>query len=156
LTAAFAIIRQCTYRDWSANGFLGQTVPFWGPLPEWVFYSCGWLLGLSLIVLCYLIVRRAALKGQVMPLPALPILATGFLIFVLNKQSTGTLWLYVPAFYHGSQYLVISTAYYLNEKRMESRERVEVDRSRDGMRYYGFLLLAAGFIYVGVPRFLQE
>ncbi len=64
VTAAFAMVRQLTYYEWSVNGFLAQKLPMWGPLPEWVLQSCTVLLALSAVTFAGLIAKKAFTEGQ--------------------------------------------------------------------------------------------
>ena len=159
-TAAFAILRQFTYKEWNPDGFLAQHIPFWGPLPEWVIHTCTAVLIASAVCFIASIVYKAVAEKQMIPLPALLMVATGVLIFVLGKSITGVFFLYAPAFYHGSQYVVLSIAYHLRESgQANSLDRAKFGRlflQSPGLRYQGLLLLVAIAIYIGVPRLLTE
>jgi hypothetical protein len=159
-TAAFAMLRQLTYKEWNPDGFLAQHIPFWGPLPEWMIQSCtAVLIGSAVAFVCCSALKFAK-ERKMVPLPAMLNLLTGVLIFVVGRDATGLLWLYVPAFYHGSQYVVLSIAYYLRE----SGKAKIADRRRFGqlllrspaLRYQGLLLLIAIGIFIGLPRLLGE
>jgi hypothetical protein len=159
-TAAFAILRQLTYKEWSANGFLGQKIPFWGPIPPSLLHMVAIALALIVVAFTLLVLRKAITQKQVIPLPAALLVFTGLLIFVVAKPVTGILWLYVPAFYHGSQYLVLTSAAYFKEKRLpdstNQAQLVSMFLQSEGLRYHAFLILGAVFLYIGVPRLLQE
>jgi hypothetical protein len=85
---------------------------------------------------------------------------TGILIWIFGKDVTGTLWLYVPAFYHGSQYLVVSVAYYLKEKGLpESVPPAKIASmlsQLSALKYFGQLMLFGCFLYIGIPRVLEQ
>ena len=159
-TAIFAILRMLTYKEWNADGFLAQRIPFWGPLPEQFLQTCTAALALSAAAFAICVLKKAVMERQMMPLPALLMIATGVAVFVLGKDLAGTLWLYVPAFYHGSQYVVLSTSYYLRESgRADKVPAAEFSRlfgASAGLRYMGLLLVLALSIYVAVPRLLGE
>jgi hypothetical protein len=160
LTAAFAIIRQLTFYEWSANGFLAQKLPVWGPLPDWVLQSCTGALLLVAATFAVLIAKKAIINGQTLPLPACMTIATGILIFTIGQQPSQIVWIFVPAFFHGSQYLVLSAHYHLKRNvegsNLKSLNLSSLLTQSAGVRYYGFLFISAMFIYVAVPRLLQE
>lgn len=159
-TAAFAIVRQLTFHEWSANGFLALEIPRIPQLPPWVFTCATISLEISVLALVVMVTRKLIVERQLMPLPAMLMLATGVLIFTVGKEASGFLWLYVPALFHGSQYVVIAGAHYLKEHKqadgLPARDLFKLLQQSSGMRYMGFLLLGAIFLYVGLPRLLQE
>jgi hypothetical protein len=134
-TAAFAILRQFTYREWNPDGFLAQRIPFWGPLPEWVIILCATVIMASALLLTMIVLSRAVRDKTWMPLPAVLMLVTGVAIFMVGRETTGLLFLYVPAFYHGSQYVVLSIAYYLKERSEngtpQDRNDMDVPKARN-------------------------
>jgi hypothetical protein len=160
LTAAFAMIRQLTFYEWSANGFLAQKLPVWGPLPEWVLQSCTSALILVAGIFAVMIAKKAITEGQTLPLPACMTIATGILIFTIGQQPSQIVWIFVPAFFHGSQYLVLSAHYHLKRNvegsKLKSLNLTSLLTQSAGVRYYGFLFISAMFIYVALPRLLQE
>jgi hypothetical protein len=159
-TMWFAVLRQCTYREWSGDIFLGQTLPFWGPLPEWIFLLAQAVLVAAGVAVAFMVLVKAIAEKQYLPLPSAMLLLSGVLIFVFGKQATGILWLYVPAFFHGSQYIVVSTSYYLKEQGLP--ENVPTSKiasllgQKRALRYLGFLILAGTFVYIGLPRILEQ
>jgi hypothetical protein len=159
-TAAFAILRQFTYKEWNPDGFLAQHIPFWGPLPESIIHVCNYVLVFSAIGFGLCVLKKLVMERQMIPFPALLMVATGVLIFVLGKDITGVFFLYAPAFYHGSQYVVLSIAYYLKESGLtDTVPRANFGKlllQSPGVRYQGLLLLLAATIYIGVPRLLSE
>jgi len=159
-TLWFAVLRQCTYKDWSGDKFLGQELPFWGPLPEWMVHTAAICILLSSLALVFRIARRFLLEKQIFPLPAALLVVTGALIFVLGSKMTGTLWIYVPAFFHGSQYLVASTAFYLKEKGLpeglSTHQIANALSSETCIRYVGFLVLAGIALFLGIPEMLKQ
>jgi hypothetical protein len=159
-TAAFAILRQLTYKEWNPDGFLAQHIPFWGPLPEWVLQGCTAVLIASAGAFVFCLLSKYFSERRMMPLPAILLLFTGVMIFVLGRDLTGLFFLYVPAFYHGSQYVVLSIAYHLREDgHANSKPRRNFGQlflQSPGVRYQGMLLLIAMAIYIGLPRLLGE
>ncbi len=62
-----------------------------------------------------MIVKRAVQSGQLFPIPAQLTLLTGVTAFVLAPVATGIFWLYVSAFFHGAQYLMVVTTKLVKE-----------------------------------------
>lgn len=159
-TALYATLRQLAFQEWGKDTFLGMEVPFWGPIPAWtVDFAMYVVIGLALS-LTLLFAKRFALKREVFPWPALMLTLTGVAIFMLGKSTTNMLWLFVPAFYHGSQYLVISGAYYLKEKglpeNMSTSQIASLLTRETAIKYMGLVVLGGCFIYLAVPRILHE
>ena len=117
-------------------------------------------LEVSVLALLAMVIRKALYERKFMPLPAICLLATGILIFAVGKDIAGILWLYVPALFHGSQYVVIAGSHYLKQHQqaegLPASHLFRLFTRSSGVRYMGFLLLGAVFLYVGVPRVLQE
>lgn len=160
LTAAYAILRQLVYPAWGERTVVFTKVPFWGPLPEWTMVVCsGALIGAGAL-LVLLLVRKAMVQRQVMPLPAIAVALTGVLIHVWGSDLAPTVWIYAPIFYHGSQYLAISLAWDLKSKGLP--EGVPTSRIASvafgpaGLRYMALVVGAGIVLYVGVPRILEE
>ncbi|HNB21175.1 MAG TPA: hypothetical protein PKZ32_02075 [Candidatus Melainabacteria bacterium] len=158
-TMIFAIIRQLTYKNWSGEEFLGQKIPFWGPLPEWVYLlCCAWLICASSLMVARIAIRCS--KKELFPLPALLLAVTGVLIFVLDARYTGTLWIYAPAFFHGSQYLTVSTSVYLKSQglleNLPSNKIYTLLLEKKARHYMGFLVLAGIAVFIGIPHILQQ
>lgn len=159
-TAVMAIIRQFTYKEWSANGFLAQRIPFWGPLPEWIFQASTIAVILAAVIFVGLVVKKAVVEKKVLPLPAAMLVLTGVGMFCVPLNVTSVLFLYAPAFFHGAQYIVLSSAVYLKEQGLpegyKPSQIFSVLKQGTGLRYLGFLLMGAITVYLGIPRLLQE
>ena len=106
----FATLRQLTYREWSGKSFLGVEIPFWDFVPAYVTDASEQFMFFSALFLCGLIVIRSFRTGDIMPFPAQLVLLTCVSGFVMGPQATGIFWLYVSAFFHGAQYLMIVIA----------------------------------------------
>ena len=159
-TMVFAIVRQLTFRSWSGEEFLGQKIPFWGPLPEWIFIACSIWLTVAAIAFLARLIYRYQIKNEIFPLPAMMLTLTGVAIFVCGSNLTGTLWLYVPAFFHGSQYLVVTTSVYLKEQgaltNVPPNKTYTLLTQRKAFRYFGFLVIAGITLFIGIPHILQQ
>jgi hypothetical protein len=159
-TAAMAIIRQFTYEEWSGNGFLAQILPMPLTLPEWVFGASVLALQFAACTFALMVARRAIIQRQIMPLPAVMLCVTGVMIYLVGRDMAQYLWLYVPAFFHGAQYIVITFAHHVREtgvpEQTAASELWKLTAQPIAIKYFGSLLIASAFIYIGVPRILQE
>jgi succinate dehydrogenase hydrophobic anchor subunit len=159
-TIAYGILKQFTFKEWSVEKFIGQTLPFWGPLPEPIFAVVDITFKIAILAFVSMIVVKFARERKIFPLPAALLTVTGMAIFMLPKSVTNSLWLYVPAFYHGSQYLVVSTSYYLKERGLpENVSTFNVGRMLlrpTTLKYFATLFVIGIFIYGGVPGLLQD
>lgn len=159
-TCLFAIVRQFTFYDWGGGKFIGIDIPFWGPLPEPVFVAVSYVLAGLAALFTLIVCKKAVFEKKVFPLPAFLLTATGILIWIFGKEVTGTLWLYVPAFYHGSQYLVTSTAYYLKDKGLpDGLPAVQIAKALTkplALKYFASLVLVGTFMYIGIPHVLEQ
>lgn len=159
-TIAYGILKQLTFKEWSMDKFIGQTLPFWGPLPEPIFAVADWTLKIAVVGFVAMIVRKFIIERKVFPLPAALITVTAVAIFTLPKSVTTSLWVYVPAFYHGSQYLVVSTSYFLKERGLpENVSTAQVGKllfKPITMKYFATLFVIGVFIYGGLPGLLQD
>ena len=159
-TAVFAVVRQLVFKDWSPNGFLAQIIPFWGPLPTWCMTLSICLLVSSVMLLLFFILRKYSNERKMLPLPSALILVTTVLMYTCDRNQSLIVWLYIPAFFHGSQYVVISLAHYLKQRGLPTGMRAdqiaELAVRSDGLKYLGFLLMGAIVLYIGIPRLLTE
>lgn len=159
-TIAYGILKQFTYKEWSVDSFIGQSLPFWGPLPEPIFMLADCALKISIAAFVGMIALKFVRERKVFPLPAALLTVTGIAIFTVPKVMTTSLWVYVPAFYHGCQYLVVSTSYFLKERGLpESVSTSEIGKlllKPTTLKYFGTLFVVGIFIYGGLPALLQD
>ena len=78
--------------------------------PVWVSAAMFVLVILAVLRLSVTLAKRFADGSGTLPLPAYVLLATTMAVFLLGPDFFGKLWLLVPAFFHASQYLVVTTA----------------------------------------------
>lgn len=150
-----AILRQLTYREWSGTEILGLKLPFWGALPQWICQSAEIATTLSALALLVLLIRKWKCEGKVFPLPAFLMTLSGVAVFLAGKDISQTLWIYVPAFYHGSQYIAVSLAVYLKEKGlpegMSTRQIGELVTEPVALKYLGLLFAGALLFFQIMP-----
>ncbi len=105
------IALQLTYREYNLETFLGQQMPFWGPLPVWVSKAAIACLAASVLALGWLVVARGVRARRWLPLPATALVVTNLLLMVTPVHVWNILWAYMPALFHGSQYVIITLLY---------------------------------------------
>ncbi|MBX9689825.1 MAG: hypothetical protein K2X27_24155 [Candidatus Obscuribacterales bacterium] len=150
-----AILRQLCYREWSGDTLLGIEIPFWGALPEYFCQLAEFAVLLSALTLLVVIFKKLFAESKMMPLPAVLMIITGVSIFLIGKEFSQTLWLYVPAFFHGSQYIAVSLAVHLKAKGLPegvSFSRIATVLSdAPSIKYLGTLFLAALLFFQILP-----
>jgi len=155
----YAMLRQLTYKEWSPNSFIGIPVPFWGPLPDWICVSAEQFLFFATIVTCTLFLVRTIRTGELFPVPAQLTLLTGVSAFVMGPAATGVYWLYVSAFFHGAQYLMVITAQRIKEDGLpEGMSTHKIARrlcTRSTFKFAAAILLVSFTLHTLLPRGLQ-
>lgn len=159
-TMMYAVLLQCTYREWSGDKFLGQPLPFWGPLPEWMVQSAAVSIVISAVTFSGCLIRNLIVSKKVFPVPSLLLIVTAVVIFVLGPKVTGVLWIYVPAFFHGSQYVIATTAYHIKERGLPegvaTNQIASLLQTESNYRYLGFLVVAGLALFMGLPQMLAQ
>jgi hypothetical protein len=77
------------------------------------------------------------------------------MVFLVDNKVSQYLWLYVPAFFHGSQYIAISLGLHIKEKGlpegMSASQIGELITEPVALRYLGTLLLAGLCFFQLIP-----
>lgn len=107
----YAIVAQLIDPSLNLKEFLGLAMPFWGPIPLWIFQSCLILLMLAASGFCFAIARNLVTHKKFLPYPVVFLLASFAGLFAVSGSQSQMLWLYVPAFLHGGQSLVAAVAW---------------------------------------------
>ena len=154
-TMLAAVLRQLTFRDWGDANLFGYQLPFWGPLPAWICQAADTCVGICALAMVMVVGRKWQACGRFMPLPAVLLTVTGVVIFIVGKHINSTLWIYVPAFFHGSQYIAVSLAFYLKEKGLpagiSAREIATQVTEPVAIRYLTLLFVCAVCFFHGLP-----
>jgi hypothetical protein len=154
--AAMAITAQLTSNNFSTENFLGQALPDWGFLPHSINTFCALLLQASVGALCVQICWKSLVGRQYFPLPALLMLLTVIATFTSNPSAS--LWLYLPAFFHATQYLAVTVSQYLKERQAAAENARDIWKQIAqpvGLKYYSNLLVIAVLLYVLLPTLLS-
>ncbi len=117
--------------------------------------TAGCRLGLAIIA-TFLAVRFIKQKR----FPSLPVVLLYATIFKVTLMSFGAnlyLWFFGLPFFHGLQYLVITTTFHAKEKSLSASSTLRLDQlwSPELRRYYGKLFIFGAIAYAAVPRLLE-
>lgn len=158
--SAVVVLRILTYREFSPRNFFGVELPFWGPLPEWIFYSATTLFAVLSLAFCYVICKKLVIEKRMMPYPAIFCIGTIALLGFSTGVANSMVWFYVPVFFHGSQYLAVCLAYYIKERSLpedQAASRIgSLVMSPVGLKYLGMVVLVGAFLYVVIPHICQS
>lgn len=157
----FIISRILCFREFSPDIYYGVRLPFYG-LPSWVA-DCG---KFSFIVMTLafvtVVVRKYIRDKQLIPLPTLGMIFSILGIGFATGMANSIVWVFGPPFFHGTQYLAVSLGFYLKEKGLAEGRMYEVGHHMlreffkpAGLHYWGMVILAGIFIYVGIPSFFE-
>ena len=116
--SAFVITRILCFRTLSPEELWGIKLPFYG-LPTWLFYTAEVIFFTMMGAFFVMLLRKAILEKQFLPLPAVCLILTIFGIGLSTGFAHSVLWLYGPPFFHGSQYLAVSLSFFLKEKGLQ-------------------------------------
>lgn len=156
----FIFIRMLTFREFSPHAFLGIRCPFWGPLPVWLYQVSQLVFIVVSALFSIMLVRKTLIERKLPPFPSILLIATVALIGFSQGSLNSMCWLYGPAFFHGSQYIAVSMAYYLKERGLpEGAPSTAVTAlfwKSSTFEYMGLIVLSGVFIYVGIPHFFQQ
>lgn len=160
--SAFVITRILCFREFTPNQFFGVALPFYD-LPKPIFYCARtWFLVMT-IAFVGIIVRKYILEKKLIPIPTLALIITSMGFGLLSGMASAVVWLYGAPFFHGSQYLAVSLAFYLKEKAPDAAGVKAVSRhllkgffSAEGLRYWAIVVSGGMFIYVMIPHVLEN
>jgi len=157
---AFQVIRSLTYKNLATNVFFGVPLPFWGPLPTWIFQLARIELIAVAVAFASIVAYKLIKDGQFIPIPTLMLLATAAAFCLSYGSCNLLLWVFLPGFFHGSQYLAVSLGYYLKERGitrvLPTEQIVALFKSDAALKYWGVAIMAGSLIYVGIPYLLYE
>jgi hypothetical protein len=158
--SAFMGIRMLTYKDLGPSNFFGVALPFWGPLPVWIYKT----IGLAFIALsaafAWVILKKLITEGKLIPWPAALCVATLAMLGFTSGTVNALAWFYVPVFFHGSQYIAICLAYYLKERELPKGMAVSELSSMLlqplALKYFVTIIFVGAFLYIAIPHFFQS
>ncbi|HEY9756972.1 MAG TPA: hypothetical protein V6C97_17535 [Oculatellaceae cyanobacterium] len=152
---AFCVIRMFTYSSFLSKDLYGLKIPFWGPLPEWICYLSLAAFQINVLLFVGMVARKWMREKRHFPLPALAATLTALMLPLLNHWEPIAFVIFVQTFYHASQYIVVTTAYYLKEQGMP--EGVPLSRISSlllkpvTLKYIGVITILGLLMFVALP-----
>lgn len=126
--------------------FLMVRLPDWGILPTWTASTLLLLSFCSILAFTMSFLPRS-LKGAKQKLPpahAIAMLITSLLLFLLPRERLDDIWLYAPAYFHGSQYLCLVYA------------RIKDSKPFIAFTMLPLALLCAVAVFAGLPLLISK
>ncbi len=158
MAAIVAITQQLSANANDQNDFLGLELPSWNVLPATAHLLLIQLMQILLVLFTCVIARKAIQEAKIFPLPAALMLTTIIVSFIAIGEVHNTLWLLLPAFFHSTQYLVLTATQYLKETAPSPLPAGKPSLAQIGLRafkYYRNLMLLAVGLYVLLPHLMQ-
>lgn len=140
----YAILCQFAYPGNFRKEFFGVPIPSWGGLPMPLLYASLTIAAAITASFVALTIRRAVTENQVLPLPAIMLSVSVVFVAATVANCSGVLSLYIPAFFHGAQYLVVGFASECNEAQNETSQK-------NAMRYAAKLFLLTLVLFALTP-----
>ena len=155
--SAFAILRMASFRNYSPAAWFGVPLPFWGPLPPILFHTAAMIFSLSICIFSYLIFAKLFRERKVFPIPSLMVLLSVVALGLSEGGPNALLWFYVPAFFHGTQYLAISLSYAMKERgETETISLKKLFGSRLAARLFVMSVVIGTFLYIAIPHMFEQ
>ena len=159
-TLIYAVLAMSTYKEIGSFTFQGLELPFWGPIPEQIFLTWRVVLQLSVVAFAVVILRKYIREKKQFPFPALLTLTTAVVLYATLSAYNPIYMLLLPAFLHGSQYLVITGAYYIKEQNLlkgESFHKIATKMSTPSFAKWFAIIFGIGlFTWVFLPGLLMK
>ena len=158
--AGAVIIRFLTFRELSPPVWFGVPLPFWGPLPRLLYVAVIGAFAVYSLILCIIVARKAFIERRIFPLPNVLMIGTlAWLGFSLGPANA-LLWLFVPSFFHGTQYMAVTIGYQVREKAYDKgisfSELKGIAFAGPAVTYFWTALITGTFFYLAVPTVLSQ
>jgi hypothetical protein len=148
--AAVAIIRTFCERDLLPRLLLGQELPSWGPAPSAIMLLFSVVLSLSTLLFVAMLVCEIRRVEHQFPIAAMCLVLSTAGLLLCSPKLSRDLWLFAPAFFHGSQYLLLMFS------GIQDRRTTEVGFGRRFFSEYACRLLFISLtLYFGLPLALH-
>ncbi|MBU6454980.1 MAG: hypothetical protein KGS72_24635 [Cyanobacteria bacterium REEB67] len=118
---------------WQREHFLGIDMPPMGFLPPQLINMLQTMVILTVILFAIDLAIKHAKGIRHIPLPAVATLMTGTLALSINRSTSEVVWLFIPAFFHASQYMCVVFAYKLKRETKQKQDAVAVPDESDRM-----------------------
>lgn len=157
---AYLVIRMFTYTNFLQGDLYGLPLPIIGPLPEWICTSALGLFQLNAIVFLAMVVRKWRRDGLLMPFPAAATAVMAFITLSLTYVLPAAFVIFIPTFYHATQYVCVTLAYYLKERGLPPdlppSKISKMLKTEVTVTYIVIIAATGALLYIGLPRLLYE
>lgn len=123
-------------------------------IPDWLYNLSLTVLLLSMAVFAVMVIRKFILEKRFFPLPALANLLTLMLLPFLAHDTRIVISALASPFFHSSQYLVVTAAFYLKEHSLAPLKPSQISRllfSRTFAKYFAVVFTAGLFLCILLP-----
>jgi hypothetical protein len=160
MLSLLAGVRFFTDETYSPYTLYGAATPFWmapsgSMAAQAVLHVSLVLFCISAAVFLIAVVRKLFVDKKFIPAPVLLMLATIGALGLTSKPINVLLWIYIPALYHGSQYMALNLSYSLHERGLvEPTARTITKQLRDwpAINWIGKAVLVGCAVYVILPH----
>ncbi|MFN8554553.1 MAG: hypothetical protein U0103_24045 [Candidatus Obscuribacterales bacterium] len=102
LLMIMVIAKTLTYKEFSGDFFEGLKLPFWGPLPEWMYLTVVYAFIASVVLFSGIVLRKYVKEKQLFPFPALMNTVSIIGIYLVSQSAAEpVLSVMMAAFFHG-------------------------------------------------------
>jgi hypothetical protein len=161
-TMVFLIVRMFSLKDFGTYVlFNSYNLPFNAVLPEWATTVSLIVLQISVVAFVAMVVRKYIKQKQLFPLPGLLTLSTLIVMPFFAQNAFIMVWMLISQWYfHSSQYLVITSAFYFKERGLPEgvpmHEIAKMLKTKTFAKYYASILLLGFLCSYLFPRWLSE
>jgi len=157
-TTGLLVVLQ-TFLPESRNLFFIMPLPFWGPIPPWIYDFFSYVFALATLGFVVGVARNWLYHNVLPPLPVAILTLTGVMIQLPHVTLLNGAKLYALGLYHGAQYLVVSAAFYLKEHAPAGTppERVGALMWKPvGWKFWAMTVAGGIFVYMVIPKMIQD
>lgn len=149
----FVVTTQLSNLSYLKEAFKQLTYKQEAFLPPWAPDLVLVAVGAFACAFAWHIIVRVVRDRQLMPVPALLIVATMIALACAVDRSHSLYWLYAPAFLHGSQYIAVVLSMQYKSGRQEINQDLAIKKC---LAYFGILVASGIFLYYGIPQVLEQ
>lgn len=161
-TMVFLIVRMFSLKDFGTFKLLNlYDVSFTALLPEWLCTVSLVAMQASVLLFVGMVVRKYVKEKVLMPIPALLVIMTlTALPMIAGTHFALMYYMFSQWFFHSSQYLVVTSAFYFKEKglpgNVSTHQIGKMLMSRTSFLYFG-IVFAVGFLLAFlVPTWMTQ
>jgi len=162
-TTVFLIVRMFSLKDFGTYSLFNKAydLPYWGLLPEWTSTVSQVVVQVALLMFVAMVVRKYIKQKQLFPLPGLLTISTLTVMPFLAQNSFIMVWMFISQwFFHSSQYLVITTAFYFKERGLPEGvpmcEIAKMLKTKAFAKYYLSIFVFGFLCAFTLPHWLSE